>query len=317
MAPRAIWTGAITFGLVNVPARIYSAVHEHKLEFHMVHEKDDGPIGYQKICKLEDKPVDNDEIVKAYEYKKGELVPVTDKDFAAVEVEGVHTMNLEDFVAYDEIDPTFFAHTYLVGPQEGAEKTYALLVRAMEETGLAAIGKFVMRNRQYLGCLRVREGALTLEQMHFADEVDPPGSILPDKLPKVAKRELEMAISLIDGFSGEWEPKKYKDTYTDALMKVIEAKVKGQEIRPARKPQDEEPPDLLEALRQSIEQSKKQRDGRSTTRSPSRSKGRSSRHDDLDSLTKAELEKRAKKLGIEGRSKMSKEELAEAVAAAA
>ena len=309
MAPRAIWTGAITFGLVNVPARIYSAVHEHKPQFHLIHESDDGPIGFQKICKLEDKPVDNDEIVKAYEYEKGKLVPVTDEDFDAVEVEGVHTMDLEDFVAYEEIDPTFFAHTYLVGPQDGAEKTYALLVRAMENTGLAGIGKFVMRNRQYLGCLRVREGVLTLEQMHFADEVDAPSSILPDKLPNVAKRELDMAVSLIDGFSGEWEPDKYRDTYVDALLEVIQAKVKGHEVRPARKPREEEPPDLLDALRQSVEQMKKQR-----SKSGRNSKAGKS---DLASLTKAELDKRARKLGIEGRSKMSKEELAEAVAAAA
>jgi DNA end-binding protein Ku len=139
-APRSLWTGSISFGLVNVPVRVYTAVHEHKLRFHLVHAKDDGPIGYQKVCKLEDKPVDDGEIVKAFEVSKGKLVPLTDDDFAAVRVEGQHTIDLEDFVPYDQIDPTFFAHTYLVGPQEGAEKTYALLVRAMSESGLAGIG---------------------------------------------------------------------------------------------------------------------------------------------------------------------------------
>jgi DNA end-binding protein Ku len=168
VAPRALWSGSIAFGLVNVPVRIYGAVHEHKLQFHLVHEKDDGPIGYQKVCKLEDKPVANDEIVKAYEFKKGEVVHLTDEDFEAVQVEGQHTIDLQDFVPYEDIDPTFFAHTYLVGPQDGAEKTYALLVKAMAESGLAGIGKFVMRSRQYLGCLRVREGTLTLEQLHSA-----------------------------------------------------------------------------------------------------------------------------------------------------
>jgi len=137
MAPRALWTGSIIFGLVNVPVRVYTAVHEHKLQFHLVHEKDDGPIGYEKFCKLEGKPVDNSEIVKAYEYKKGELVHLTDEDFESVQVEGQHTIELQDFVPYDDIDPTFFAHTYLVGPQEGAEKTYAVLLRAMEESKLA------------------------------------------------------------------------------------------------------------------------------------------------------------------------------------
>jgi DNA end-binding protein Ku len=258
MAPRALWTGTITFGLVNVPVRIYSAVHQHKLDFHLVHEKDDSPIGYQKICKLEEKPVPNDEIVKAYEFTKGEFVQLTDEDFEAVQVEGQHSIDLEDFVPYEDIDPAFFAHTYLVGPQDGAEKTYALLVRAMEESGLAGIGKFVMRSRQYLGCLRVREGTLTLEQLYFADEIDPPAGIVPNRLPSVAKKELDMALTLIDGFSGEWKPEKYEDTYTDALREVVKAKRRGKDVHELREPAEEEaPPDLMEALRLSIEQSQK------------------------------------------------------------
>lgn len=254
MAPRALWTGSIAFGLVNVPARIYSAVHEHKLRFHLIHITDDGAIGYRKICKLEHEPVPDDEIVKAYEIRKGEFVPLADEDFEAVQVEGQRTIELEDFVEYADIDPTFFAHTYVVGPQDGAEKTYALLVRAMERSGLAGIGKFVMRGRQYLGCLRVRAGLLTLEQMHFADEVDAPSEIVPGELPDVGKRELEMALSLIDGFSGRWQPEKYRDTYTDALLEIVEAKAKGRQVRPVREPTAEEPPDLIEALRRSIEQ---------------------------------------------------------------
>jgi DNA end-binding protein Ku len=260
MAPRALWTGTITFGLVNVPVRIYGAVHQHKLDFHLVHVEDDSPIGYQKICKLEEKPVPNDEIVKAYEFKKGEFVQLTDEDFEAVQVEGQHSIDLEDFVPYEDIDPTFFAHTYLVGPQDGAEKTYALLVRAMEESGLAGIGKFVMRSRQYLGCLRVREGTLTLEQLYFADEIDPPAGIVPNRLPSVAKKELDMALTLIEGFSGNWQPEKYEDTYTDALREVVKAKRRGKDVHELRAPEEEEsPPDLMEALRLSIEQSQESR----------------------------------------------------------
>lgn len=260
MPPRALWTGSITFGLVNVPVRVYSAVHEHKLDLHLVHAKDDSPIGYQKICKLEDKPVSNDEIVKAYEFKKGEFVQLTDDDFAAVQVEGQHTIDLQDFVPYDDIDPVYFAHTYLVGPQDGGEKTYALLVRAMEKSGLAGIGKFVMRSRQYLGCLRVRDGALTLEQLHFADEVDEPKGILPDELPSVANRELEMALTLIEGFSGDWEPEKYEDTFTAALREVVKAKRRGKDVHELHAPEEEEaPPDLIEALRRSIEQAEQAR----------------------------------------------------------
>jgi DNA end-binding protein Ku len=273
-APRALWTGSITFGLVNVPVRVYSAVHEHNLHFHLVHEKDNGPIGYEKVCKLEGKPVDNDEIVKAYEYSKGELVHLSDEDFAAVEVEGQHSIDLEDFVPYEDIDPTFFAHTYLVGPQEGAEKTYALLTRAISESQLAGIGKFVMRNHQYLGCLRVRDRTLTLEQLHFADEVDPPSGIVPKRLPTVGKHELEMARNLIDGFSGAWDPKKYQDTYTNALRALVRAKLKGKEIHRAAETEPDETPDLMEALRLSVEQVQR---GRRATRSssPSRRNARS------------------------------------------
>ncbi len=277
MAPRALWTGSIAFGLVNVPARIYSAVHEHKLRFHLIHATDDGPIGYRKVCKLEDEPVPDDEIVKAYEIRKGEFVPLGDEDFDAVQVEGQHTIELADFVEYSDIDPTFFAHTYVVGPQEGAEKTYALLVRAMEQSGLAGIGKFVMRGRQYLGCLRVREGLLTLEQMHFADEVDPPSEIVPGELPPVGKRELEMALSLIEGFSGPWQPERYKDTYTDALLEIVEAKAKGREVRAVPAPAEEEPPDLIEALRRSIEHAKGRRPAPPTTDEPTKRSWRSRR----------------------------------------
>ena len=228
--PRSLWTGSISFGLVNVPVRVFSAVHEHKLRFHLVHAKDDGPIGYEKICKVEEKPVPNDEIVKAFEYRKGEFVQLTDEDFEAVQVEGQHTIDLEDFVPYEQIDPVFFAHTYLVGPQDGAERPYSLLVRAMEESELAGIGKFVMRNRQYLGCLHVRNGILTLEQLYFADEVDAPETVLPGKLPSVNKRELDMATQLIESFSGDWKPDKYKDTYTNALKQIVKRKQKGEEI---------------------------------------------------------------------------------------
>ena len=301
-APRSLWTGSISFGLVNVPIRIFSAVHEHKLRFHLVHAKDDSPIGYEKVCKLEDKPVPNDEIVKAFEYEKGEFVQITDEDFEAVQVEGQRTIDLEDFVPYEQIDPTFFAHTYLAGPQEGSGRAYSLLVRAMEESGLAGIGKFVMRQRQYLGCLHVRNGILTLEQLYFADEVDAPETILPDELPSVAKRELELATQLIESFAGDWQPDKYSDTYTDALLEIVQRKRKGEEVHHVRESDEEETPDLLEALRRSLEQTRGHR--------PRRNGNGTSR------MTKEELQERARELGIEGRSKMSKDELAEAVASA-
>src|SRR5919204_5175620 len=287
--PRAIWSGAITFGLVNVPVRIYSAISEHKLQFHLVHKKDDSPIGYQKICKKEDKPVPDKEIVKAFEYRKGEYVYMEDEDFEAARVEGYKTIDVTDFVPYADIDPIFFAKTYYVGPQEGAEKVYSLFVRAMEDSELAAIAKFVMREKQHLGALRVREGTITLEQLYFADEIRPVNEIKPAKA-QVDKRELQMAAQLIESFSGEWRPEKYKDTYRDSLCEVIEAKRKGKEVHVAPEVEEEAPVDLMAALRASIEAAK------GGKRRPSTG--------DLDDLSKSELDERARKAGISGRSKM-------------
>jgi DNA end-binding protein Ku len=309
--PRALWTGSISFGLVNVPVRLYSAVSEHKLQFHFVHEKDESPIGYQKICKLEEKPVPDKEIVKAFEYRRGEYVYMEDEDFEAARVEGYKTIEITDFVPYERIDPIYFAHTYYAGPQEGAEKVYSLLVKAMEDSELAAIAKFVMRDRQYLGALRVREGTITLEQLHFADEVRSAKEIRP-KLARVEKRELEMAQQLIDNFSGDWKPEKYKDTYRDALCEVIEAKRKGKEIHLAAQTEEEEPTDLMTALRASLEAHQRRRGARQPSRSSNGARGGS-----LDKLSKSELEERARKAEIEGRSKMSKQELIEALRSAA
>jgi DNA end-binding protein Ku len=313
--PRPIWSGSISFGLVNVPVRLYSAVQEHKLHFHFVHEKDNSPIGYQKICKKEDKPVSDKEIVKAFEYEKGEYVFMDEEDFEAAKVEGYKTIEITDFVAYEDIDPIFFAHTYYVGPGEGAEKTYSLLVKAMEDSELAAIAKFVMRDRQYLGALRIREGVITLEQLHFADEIRPLDEIKASKA-RVGKDELGMAQQLIESWTTEWKPERYKDTYRDALCDVIKAKRKGKEVHHAAEVEEEEAPDLLTALRESI--GRHQTAGRSGTRRTT-SSGRSRQNGgaDLSALSKAQLEKRAKAAGIEGRSKMTKGELVRALRRAA
>ena len=168
---RSIWSGAVAFGLVSVPVRMESAVEEHKLHFHFVHERDGGRIGYRKVCKAEDdKPVDDDEIVKAFEVKKGTWVYLEDEDFESAALDKAQrTIDIHAFVQENEIDPVFFERSYFLTPQDGAEKVYALLARAMEETGLAAVGTFVMRDRQHLACLRVRERAIQLERMHFAD----------------------------------------------------------------------------------------------------------------------------------------------------
>src|SRR5919201_38691 len=299
--PRPLWSGSISFGLVHVPVRMYSAVSEHKLHFHFVHEKDSSPIGYEKICKAEDKPVPDDEIVKAFEFEKGEYVFMDDEDFEAARTEGYKTIDISDFVPYEQIDPIYFARTYYLGPQEGGEKVYSLLVRAMEESGLAAIAKFVMRDRQNLGCLRVRDGVIALEKMYFADEIRPADEIAPGEV-EVDDRELEMAEQVIDRFSGDFDPTKYGDTYRDALCEIIEAKRKGKEVHAVAPEEPEKPTDLMAALRASLEAAQRRRSAEPGTR-------RSSTNGELDELSREELYERAKDADIKGRSKMSREDL--------
>jgi len=303
-----MWSGAISFGLVNVPIRMYSGIQEHKLQFHYLHEKDDSRIGYEKVCKKEDKPVPESEIVKAFEYRKGEYVYMTDEDFqaAGAEAEGFKMIDIRDFVPYEEIDPIYFERTYYLGPAEGADKVYRLLVQAMEDSGLAAIAKYVMRDKQNLGCLRVRDGVMTLEKMYFADEIRPIDEIKP-KSAKVSKQELEMARQLIESLSGSFEPGKYEDTYRDALCEIIGRKRKGEEVHVDTGAEEEERvPDLMEALRASLRASEGRTNG----------KRRGGGGNGLAKLSKDELYERAKKADIPGRADMSKEELIEALEAA-
>ena len=305
--PRSLWSGSISFGLVNVPVRLYSAVQEHKLRFHFVHEKDNSPIGYQKICKKEEKPVPDDEIVKAFEYTKGEYVFMEDEDFEAAKVEGYKTIDIVDFVPYEDIDPIFFAHTYYVGPDRGAEKVYSLLVKAMEKSELTGIAKFVMRDKQHLGALRIRDGVITLEQLHFADEIRPIDEIRASRT-RVSQEELQMAERLIESFTTDWKPEKYKDTYRDELCAIIKAKRKGKDIHAAAEVEEERPTDLMTALRESIERSKG---------GGARARRNGKRNGNLRDLSKQELDRRAKAAGIEGRSKMTKAELVRALRSAA
>ena len=267
--PRAIWSGTISFGLVSVPVKMYSAIEESDLRFHLIHEPDGGRIGYQKICKAENEPVPDDEIVKAFEPKKDKLVVLTDDDFAAAKSEGVKSIEISDFVPYAEIDPIYFERTYYLGPQDGGEKVYALLREAMERTELAALGKYVMRDKQHLGCLRVRDGLITLEKMFFHDEIRPSKDIAP-RNAKVPKAELEMATTLIEQFKGTFEPEKYEDTYRDALLAVIKAKEKGETITAAPSEEEEEPADLLAALKASVDAAKRSKGSVRAKRPPAR-----------------------------------------------
>jgi DNA end-binding protein Ku len=304
--PRAIWTGSIGFGLVNVPVRMYSAVEEHDLHFHFVHEPDGSRIAYQKVCRAEDRPVPDEEIVKAFELEKGEYVYMTDEDFEAAQAEGGRTIDIRVFVPYEEIDPIFFEKTYYLGPAKDGERVYALLVEAMETSGLAGIAKFVMRDRQHLGCLRVREGVITLERMHFADEIRATDDVAAGET-KVERQELELAASLIEQYTGAFEPEQFRDTYRDALCEVIRAKQKGEVVHAPEVEEEEAPTDLMAALRASVEAAERRRGS---------GRKRGGRDGGLDELSKDELYELAREADIPGRADMSKRELVEALKAA-
>jgi DNA end-binding protein Ku len=274
---RAIWSGSIVFGLVNAPVRLYSAIAEHDPELHLIHVKDGARIGYQKVCKKEDKPVPDDEIAKGHE-TNGKVVLLEDEDFAAARGEGTRTIEIKQFVPYEQIDPIYFERAYFVGPQDGAEKVYALLVAAMEESELAGIVTFFFRDREQLACLRVRDGVLLIEKMYYADEIRPDDDARPERKAKADKKELEMALQLIESFQGDLDLSQYEDTYHERLLDVIRRKRKGEAIEAPKEEKEEAPPDLLAALRESVEQAK-QRTGATGASRSKRSRGarRSSR----------------------------------------
>jgi DNA end-binding protein Ku len=257
--PRAIWTGSISFGLVNAPVRMYSAVSEKNLKFNLIHEKDGGRIGYQQFCKLEDEVVPRDEIVKAYEVEEGEFVYMHDEDFEAAAPDSYKTITIQDFVPAEEIDPIYFERTYYLGPADrSGEPVYALLVRAMEDAGLVAVATYVFHDRENLGCIRARDGVLTLEKMFFADEVRAAEGIAPDSVP-VEDRQLEMAMQLIRQYEGRFDPEKYHDEYRERLLGVIEAKRSGEGVKAAPAPEKTAAPDLLAALQASLDEARKDR----------------------------------------------------------
>ena len=227
--PRSIWSGTISFGLVSIPVKMVSAVSEHELHFNLLHRKDSSPIGYQKVCKKEGKPVPDDEIVKAYEIAKSQFVELEDEDFEAARAEGYHAFDIPDFVEVEEIDPIYFERSYYLVPEEGGEKVYTLLVRAMEDAGLAAVGTFVMREREHLGCLRIRDGVITLERMYFADEIRAAGRAQADPRAGVEGGARDGA-ALIDRFSGLVRSLEVHGHYTDKLLDVIKRKPKGETV---------------------------------------------------------------------------------------
>ena len=265
---RSIWRGTISFGLVSVPVRMFTATESKELEFHFVHKQDLAPIGYDKVRKDTGEHVDPDEIVRAFEIEKGRYVPIDEEDLDRLDIELTRTIDICDFVDLDEIDPIFFRKAYYLLPDEGAEKPYLLLVRALEETGKVAVAKVVIRKKQHLACIRTWEDKLLLETMYFADEVRRPEKV--DIKGELRAAEVDMAKTLVENLSAPFQVDKYDDTYRKELMELIQAKAKGQKLPEPEAEEEGEVVDLMAALRASVERTKRKQSA--TKRAPARKK---------------------------------------------
>ena len=255
---RAIWKGSISFGLVNIPIALYPATRREEFKFRLLRKSDLSPVNYKRVAEKDGKEVPWDQIVKGYEYEKGKYVVLKDEDFERVDLEATQTVDIQDFVNVDEIDPIYFYKPYYLEPQKGGDKAYALLRDALKDSKKVGIAKVVIKTRQYLAGVKPEDGALVLELMHFADELADTGELHLPKKVEVGKREMNMAKSLIDSMSSKWNPSKYRDDYREALMEVIEEKVEagGKEIETKRKktPKPTKVIDLVSVLQKSLKQ---------------------------------------------------------------
>ncbi len=254
--PRSIWSGSISFGLVSVPVKLFTATESKELKFHFLDRRDMSPIGYDKVSKETGERVDADEIVRGFEVRKGSFVELTDEDIDRLDIELTHSIDICDFVSIDEIDPIYFRKAYYLLPQDGAEKPYRLLVEALAETGRVAIAKVVIRNKQHLACVRPVGRTLVLETMYYADEIRKPEDA---PAAQVRAAEVEMAKTLIENLAAKWEPTKYHDRYRTELLDLLEKKAEGETLPEPEPAAGGEVVDLMDALRRSVAQTKKKR----------------------------------------------------------
>jgi DNA end-binding protein Ku len=306
--PRTLWSGSLSFGLVNVPVQIASAVRDLDLHFHQLHEKDKVRIEQRRFCSEEDVEVGIEEVAHSYDLD-GKQVVVTDDELASVQPRKTRTIDIERFVPLADLDPIYFDHPYFLipaGDSEGTLRAYRLLERTMEQSERVALGRFVMRTKEYLAAIRARDGALELTTMLFHDEVRPTKPIQSGG-KKPSKQQLDQAVAVIEELSTDWDPERYEDCYRERLLKVIERKRKRQAIE-APEPEKEPSPaaDLMEALKQSLDNVRAGRDPRADSDD-------GDGDGDIGSLSREELLERAKDQQVRGRTKMSKQQLVKAL----
>jgi DNA end-binding protein Ku len=260
--PRAIWSGAISFGLVNIPVKLYSAVSRKTVRFHQLDRESNQRIQQKRVNPETGEEVPYENLVKGYEIGPDRYVVITPEELEAVEPQKTRTIDIQEFVDLDQIDPIFYDHPYYLAPDKGATKAYKLLLDAMKDAGKVAIARVVIRSKEHLVAIRPRDDVLTMETMLFSDEVIPPDSldeVSGDGPAKTSKKELDMAKQLIDSLAGDFEPGKYRDEYRDSVLEMIERKAQGEEIVVEAAPEEpKKVPDLMAALEASIQSSKSQ-----------------------------------------------------------
>jgi DNA end-binding protein Ku len=257
--PRSIWRGAISFGLVNVPVKLYSAVSKKTVRFNQLHDKDGQRIQQKRVCSLDGEEVPYENIVKGYEISPDRYVMITPEELEALDPQKTRTIDIEDFVDLDEIDPLYYEHPYYLVPDTGAAKAYSLLLTALEETNKVAIARVVIRSKEYLTAIRPAGGILTMETMLFADELVSPDTIdeLPEEDVRATDKEVAMARQLIESLAAEFDPAKYRDEYRERVLDLIERKAGGEEIAIEVAPeQPAKVPDLMAALEASLAEAK-------------------------------------------------------------
>ncbi|GAA1021903.1 non-homologous end joining protein Ku [Acrocarpospora pleiomorpha] len=261
MAMRSIWKGAISFGLVTIPVKLYSATEQKDVTFHQVHRADGGRIKYKRVCQADGEEVPYADIAKGYELATGEIVVLTDDDFAGLPLSTSRRIDVLQFTPAEQIDPIYFAKTYYLEPDAQGAKPYVLLRDALERSGQVAIVKVALRQRESLATLRVRDGIFVLETMLWPDEVRVADFPFLEEDVEVRPQELKMAESLIETMVADFDPAEYKDAYREALQEVIEAKVAGREVVAPEAPVEAGPAvDLMAALRASVDAAKKERE---------------------------------------------------------
>ncbi len=254
----------MSFGLVNIPVEVHTAVRDTRPHFRLLHAKDRSPINYERVCQKEGQAVGWDDLVKGYEYEKGRFVVLTKEDFAAAALEKTRRIDILDFVKAEDIDDRYFDKPYYLTPGKGGDVAYGLLRDAIRESGRTGIAKFIMRDVQHLAAVEVVDEALVLSTLRFADELVDVATLNLPKRKQAGKKELDMATALVKSLAAEWEPEKYTDDYRENLMRVIKAKMKGKkaDLVAEEQPRDAKVVDLMERLRQSLDASS----GRGTRR---------------------------------------------------